>query len=120
MALLKLEKITKSFGGLMAVNGVSLEIEQGETIAIVGPNGAGKTTLFNVISGIYPPDSGRVIFGGKDISRLPVMCLSHWQGCAVVAVLFSGYRAACESRSDLRLAAQAAGCPRRRRPGNDV
>ena len=71
MALLKLEKITKSFGGLMAVNGVSLEIEQGETIAIVGPNGAGKTTLFNVISGIYPPDSGRVIFGGKDISRLP-------------------------------------------------
>jgi branched-chain amino acid transport system ATP-binding protein len=71
MALLKLEKITKSFGGLMAVNGVSLEIEQGETIAIVGPNGAGKTTLFNVISGVYPPDSGRVIFGGKDISRLP-------------------------------------------------
>ena len=71
MALLKLEKITKSFGGLMAVNGVSLEIEQGETIAIVGPNGAGKTTLFNVISGIYPPDSGKVIFGGKDISRLP-------------------------------------------------
>jgi len=71
MALLKLEKITKSFGGLMAVNGISLEIEQGETIAIVGPNGAGKTTLFNVISGIYPPDSGRVIFGGKDISRLP-------------------------------------------------
>jgi branched-chain amino acid transport system ATP-binding protein len=68
---LKLEKITKSFGGLMAVNGVSLEIEQGETIAIVGPNGAGKTTLFNVISGIYPPDSGKVIFGGKDISRLP-------------------------------------------------
>lgn len=55
----------------MAVNGVSLEIEQGETIAIVGPNGAGKTTLFNVISGVYPPDSGRVIFGGKDISRLP-------------------------------------------------
>jgi branched-chain amino acid transport system ATP-binding protein len=55
----------------MAVNGVSLEIEQGETIAIVGPNGAGKTTLFNVISGIYPPDSGKVIFGGKDISRLP-------------------------------------------------
>lgn len=71
MALLKLKKITKSFGGLMAVNGVSLEIEQGETIAIVGPNGAGKTTLFNVISGVYPPDSGRVIFGGKDISRLP-------------------------------------------------
>ncbi|MGD2022423.1 MAG: ABC transporter ATP-binding protein [Desulfobacterales bacterium] len=71
MALLKLEEITKSFGGLLAINGVSLEIEAGESMAIVGPNGAGKTTLFNVISGIYRPDSGRVIFAGKDISRLP-------------------------------------------------
>lgn len=71
MALLKLEGITKSFGGLMAVNHVSLEIEHGEIIAIVGPNGAGKTTLFNVISGVYLPDGGKVIFEERDITRLP-------------------------------------------------
>ncbi|MFC1534504.1 ABC transporter ATP-binding protein [Thermodesulfobacteriota bacterium] len=71
MALLKLENITKTFGGLMAVNDVSLEIEHGELIAIVGPNGAGKTTLFNVISGVYRPDKGKVIFEERDITRLP-------------------------------------------------
>jgi branched-chain amino acid transport system ATP-binding protein len=71
MALLKLENITKRFGGLIAVNDVSLEIEHGELMAIVGPNGAGKTTLFNVINGVYPPDEGRVIFNERDITRLP-------------------------------------------------
>jgi len=71
MALLKLENITKTFGGLMAVNDVSLEIEHGELIAIVGPNGAGKTTLFNVISGVYRPDKGKIIFEEKDITRMP-------------------------------------------------
>lgn len=70
MALLKLENITKRFGGLIAVNDVSLEIEGGESIAIVGPNGAGKTTLFNVISGVYPPDEGKVIFDKRDITRM--------------------------------------------------
>lgn len=70
MALLILENITKRFGGLIAVNDVSLEIEQGELIAIVGPNGAGKTTLFNVISGVYPPDEGKVIFDERDITRM--------------------------------------------------
>jgi branched-chain amino acid transport system ATP-binding protein len=71
MALLRLENITKTFGGLMAVNDVSLEIEHGEIIAIVGPNGAGKTTLFNIISGVYPPNKGKVIFEDRDITRLP-------------------------------------------------
>lgn len=71
MALLKLENITKRFGGLIAVANVSLEIEVGESIGIVGPNGSGKTTLYNVISGVYPPEEGRVIFEGKDITRLP-------------------------------------------------
>jgi branched-chain amino acid transport system ATP-binding protein len=71
MALLKLENITKTFGGLMAVNDVSLEIEHGELIAIVGPNGAGKTTLFNVISGVYRPDKGKIIFEERDITRMP-------------------------------------------------
>ena len=71
MTLLKLENVTKRFGGLMAVNNVNLEIHPGELIGIVGPNGSGKTTLFNVISGVYPPEQGRVIFDGKDITRLP-------------------------------------------------
>jgi branched-chain amino acid transport system ATP-binding protein len=71
MPLLRLENITKCFGGLVAVNKVSLEIQAGELIGIVGPNGSGKTTLFNVISGVYQPDDGKVIFDGKDITRLP-------------------------------------------------
>ena len=70
-SLLKLENVTKCFGGLVAVNDVSLEISQGEFIGIVGPNGSGKTTLFNVISGVYYPEKGRVIFDGKDITRFP-------------------------------------------------
>jgi branched-chain amino acid transport system ATP-binding protein len=71
MALLKLENITKRFGGLVAVDKVSLEIQAGELIGIVGPNGSGKTTLFNVISGVYTPEEGKVIFDGKNITRLP-------------------------------------------------
>jgi len=71
MALLELENITKRFGGLVAVNDVSLQIEAGELIGIVGPNGSGKTTLYNVISGVYSPEEGRVIFQGKDITNLP-------------------------------------------------
>ncbi len=71
MALLKLEKVTKRFGGLTAVDSVDLEVEEGEAIGIVGPNGSGKTTLYNLISGVYIPDEGRVIFDGKDITTLP-------------------------------------------------
>jgi branched-chain amino acid transport system ATP-binding protein len=71
MPLLKLEKVTKRFGGLVAVNQVSLEIDKGEFVGIVGPNGSGKTTLFNCISGVYFPEEGRVIFDGLDITTLP-------------------------------------------------
>ena len=68
MSLLKLENVTKRFGGLIAVNKVSLEISKGEFVGIVGPNGSGKTTLFNIISGVYFPEEGRVIFDGLDIT----------------------------------------------------
>jgi branched-chain amino acid transport system ATP-binding protein len=71
MPLLKLENVTKRFGGLVAVDKVNLEIHEGELIGIVGPNGSGKTTLFNVINGVYPPEEGKVIFEGKDITRMP-------------------------------------------------
>jgi branched-chain amino acid transport system ATP-binding protein len=71
MTLLKLENVTKRFGGLIAINNMSFEVERGELIAIVGPNGSGKTTLYNVISGIYPPDEGEIFFEGKKITHLP-------------------------------------------------
>ncbi|MBW2332473.1 MAG: ABC transporter ATP-binding protein [Deltaproteobacteria bacterium] len=71
MALLRLENVTKRFGGLVAVDKVNLEIQPGELIGIVGPNGSGKTTLFNVISGVYPPEEGKVTFDGKDITQFP-------------------------------------------------
>ena len=71
MALLKLENITKRFGGLTAVDRLNLEIDSGESIGIVGPNGSGKTTLFNLISGVYLPDEGRIFFEGEDITHLP-------------------------------------------------
>jgi len=71
MALLRLENITKRFGGLVAVDNVSLDIKSGELLGIVGPHGSGKTTLYNVISGVYRPEEGRVIFEGKDITKFP-------------------------------------------------
>ena len=71
MTLLKLENVTIRFGGLVAVHKVNLEVDEGELIGIVGPNGSGKTTLFNVINGVYPPEEGKVIFEGKDITRMP-------------------------------------------------
>jgi branched-chain amino acid transport system ATP-binding protein len=66
--LLQLEGISKSFKGLMAINSVSMNIEEGEIIGLIGPNGAGKTTLFNLVTGVFPPSAGRIIFDGKDIT----------------------------------------------------
>lgn len=67
MALLEIDKVTKRFGGLVAVNGVSFAVEPGEILGIIGPNGAGKTTLFSVISGFAPPTDGEVRFDGEGI-----------------------------------------------------
>jgi branched-chain amino acid transport system ATP-binding protein len=66
--VLTLESVTKRFGGLTAVRAVSLEVRAGDLLGIIGPNGAGKTTLFNVISGYYRPESGRVVFAGHDVT----------------------------------------------------
>ncbi|MBO8182987.1 MAG: ABC transporter ATP-binding protein [Archaeoglobus sp.] len=71
MELLRLENVTKRFGGLVAVNKVSFTVEKGEAIGIVGPNGSGKTTLYNLINGVYFPDEGRIYFEGQDITELP-------------------------------------------------
>jgi branched-chain amino acid transport system ATP-binding protein len=71
MALLQVNDLTKRFGGLVACDRVSVEIQEGEIIGLIGPNGAGKTTLFNCIAGFYPPNGGRVTFAGQDITSLP-------------------------------------------------
>jgi len=70
MALLKLVDVSKHFGGLIAVNNVSLEVNQGELLGLIGPNGAGKTTLFNLISGFSKPTSGEIIYTGRNIAGL--------------------------------------------------
>ena len=67
-ALLEVVGISKRFGGLQAVQDLSFTVEPGEILGLIGPNGAGKSTVFNLINGVYPPDRGRVIFRGKDIT----------------------------------------------------
>jgi len=69
-SILRLEGIAKSFGGVMAIRDVSMEIPRGKLLGIIGPNGAGKTTLFNVINGYLKPDKGRVVFEGSDVRYL--------------------------------------------------
>jgi branched-chain amino acid transport system ATP-binding protein len=69
--LLEIKDVVVKFGGLVALNGVSLALRQGELRAVIGPNGAGKTTLFNTITGLVKPVSGRVAFRGRDLVHLP-------------------------------------------------
>jgi len=70
VALLEVKGLSKAFGGLMATNDVSFEVNQGEIVSIIGPNGAGKSTLFNLITGVYRPDDGEVTFEGKSMVGL--------------------------------------------------
>lgn len=66
--ILKVEDVWKRFGGLQALRGVTLEVQRGEVLGVIGPNGAGKTTLFNVMTGFLPPDRGRVLVFGRDVT----------------------------------------------------
>ena len=70
MSLLRVENLSIAFGGVKAVDGVGFEVNQGEVFTIIGPNGAGKTTVFNLISRIYPPSSGRMLFGDTALERI--------------------------------------------------
>jgi len=70
MPILVVQNLSKSFGGLKAVDNVSFTVEKGEVVGLIGPNGAGKTTVVNLISGFYKPDSGKIYFDRHDITRL--------------------------------------------------
>jgi branched-chain amino acid transport system ATP-binding protein len=69
--LLELDQVSRRFGGLVALDGVSLAVDEGQVAGLIGPNGAGKTTAFNVITRLYRPDSGRVVFAGRELTRTP-------------------------------------------------
>ena len=68
MSILKTENLVMQFGGLTAVNNLSLDIKEREIVSVIGPNGAGKTTAFNMITGVYTPTQGKVLLNGKDIT----------------------------------------------------
>jgi branched-chain amino acid transport system ATP-binding protein len=69
--LLAVDAVSKNFGGLQVISDVSFEVGKGSRVALIGPNGAGKTTIFNLISGVYTPDSGTIRFDGRDITTIP-------------------------------------------------
>lgn len=71
--ILQVEGVTKSFGGLTALNNLSLDVYPGEIVGLIGPNGSGKTTIFNIIAGVLRPTKGKVLFEGKDLSK----CSTH-------------------------------------------
>src|SRR5687767_2937438 len=71
MTLLSVEHLTHYFGGLRAVQDFNLELQPGELVAIIGPNGAGKTTVFNLITGVYRPTQGKILFKDRDLVGLP-------------------------------------------------
>jgi branched-chain amino acid transport system ATP-binding protein len=77
MKALEVSGLSKSFGGVQAVDGLTFSVEEYETLGIIGPNGAGKTTLFNLISGLYRPDAGEVRFFGQSLHHVPAHRLAH-------------------------------------------
>ncbi|MBT8201500.1 MAG: ABC transporter ATP-binding protein [Acidimicrobiia bacterium] len=70
MALLEISGLKKGFGGIQALGGVDFHVDEGEVVSVIGPNGAGKTSFFNVITGMFAPDEGTIVFEGEDISGL--------------------------------------------------
>jgi branched-chain amino acid transport system ATP-binding protein len=81
MSLLRVENVSKHFGSLVAVSGVSMAVAPGELRAVIGPNGAGKTTFFNLITGFFLPSSGRIVFDGEDVTAL-MPARRVWRGIA--------------------------------------
>jgi ABC-type branched-subunit amino acid transport system ATPase component len=108
--LLELRHLVKSFGGVLAVAGASLELAAGEVLALIGPNGCGKTTLFNLVTGIERPDAGAVRLDGREIGRLPPQARARLGVGRTFQV--PGVLAALPVLENLEVAATAAGRPR--------
>jgi branched-chain amino acid transport system ATP-binding protein len=111
-ALLELDRVSKRFGGLLAVNNLSFAMREGEILGLIGPNGAGKSTLFNLINGVFTPNSGRIVFNGVDITgERPFMVARHGiarthqivQPLTNMTVLENCAVGACFSRENLPL-----------------
>jgi branched-chain amino acid transport system ATP-binding protein len=77
MKALEVHDLRKSFGGVVAVDKLSFSVDEHETVSVIGPNGAGKTTVFNMVTGLYTPDAGRVLYFGKDIRHVHPARLAH-------------------------------------------
>jgi branched-chain amino acid transport system ATP-binding protein len=105
VALLELDELTRRFGGLVAVDHVSMRVEEGEVRAVIGPNGAGKSTLFNLITGVLKPSQGSVRFAGESVAGLPTprICQRGIARTFQLTALFPQMTA----RENVRLAAQA-------------
>jgi branched-chain amino acid transport system ATP-binding protein len=112
-ALLEVEKVNKHFGGLHAVRDLSFKVNQGEILGLIGPNGAGKSTLFNLINGVYKPDTGRILFNGSDITGQKPYRVAHYglarthqivQPLTNMTVLENCTVGACFGRENLPLA----------------
>ncbi len=113
-ALLEVSALSKRFGGVQAVMDLSFTVEKGEILALIGPNGAGKSTVFDMINGVYPPDSGRIVFEQADITGLPPYEVAHRgiarahqivQPLSDLTVLDNCLVGACYGHDDLSLAA---------------
>jgi len=76
-ALVQIVGVSKRFGGLTAVKDVSFKVEAGQICSLIGPNGAGKTTLFNLISAVFRPSAGQILFDGRDLTKLPTHALAR-------------------------------------------
>ena len=75
--ILEIRHLNKAFGKLSVINDCSLAVEKGSITGLIGPNGAGKTTLFNLVAGVFPPDSGKIIYDGENITATPPEALFH-------------------------------------------
>lgn len=113
-ALLEVQALSKRFGGVQAVADLSFAVAEGEILALIGPNGAGKSTVFNLINGVVAPDSGRILFAGRDITGKPTYEVAHHgiarahqivQPLAGLSVLDNCLVGACYGRDDLSMAA---------------
>ena len=122
MQILSVEDISIAFGGLQALSSVDVAVEEGEILGLLGPNGSGKTTLFNIISGIYRADSGRVIFSGKDITGISAHAVARrgisrtFQNLQLFNSMsvYDNVLTALEQRSAVRLVADLFGLPKSR------